>query len=738
MSRISEKLGYVPKNGDRSYFKQTPHEDFHENASNLKALLYPLGAAIYNNDVQIDYLQLSEPIEVIGYRKKFDHKKYIYKNTKLAFNYLRGTWKHDGVLYNGVSYVNKKIDFLDSRKLFIKYEGDLNALDYSDDTYYSTPYFTLYKPYKDDDLTGSINAPNIKYLEYRSAIKIRYLNLKSLVLILSFLKEGNADREYLDKIFAFVADIVKKRIFERSSGVTDQALLLSLSEDYYKHFTDEEIDILYYKMLSKDYVINKTEDTIIKLINVKSNRRNFDSTKFLKNLLTNKVRGEIELIRLYNKMNDYGGKNNFSLLMITLFRIWYDSDYKKYNYPEYKKYNQPPDFTYTQNKFFGFRSDKYDFSFDEKANVIAKAEPFDSDSIPEYIISEIIQIFTKGEKYHPFQPLNLTELKETKNEEIILDELIPIPAFYLKAFDDKGAWENFEKNVWLAIDLLSIYSGFAGLARLRFLLKAGTLKSGNLLLKLRLAYGTIDVTADIISVALSFVDNCDNSPFCKKLQQYLFWLQVCTFGADALSSRILRDQAKELKEALEVYRLSKKAEKADDLDTLEKHLDEVSIRYNIVSFFEGTALTALQLQAWERKIKILSRNKCRFKSANNNQKILREMEKDDVLAYFEAGTPPPTIWYREGITEYIAYHEFFHAEEFYKIGKKEFLKGVNGTDEQYLLNELFREKYVYEKILENAEKFSEKELKHAKDYYLTFLIKLNENNIEIKPEYIVK
>ncbi len=161
-------------------------------------------------------------------------------------------------------------------------------------------------------------------------------------------------------------------------------------------------------------------------------------------------------------------------------------------------------------------------------------------------------------------------------------------------------------------------------------------------------------------------------------------------------------------------------------------------KYNIKSFLESEALTTEKLLEWEIKIKITSFNKCRFRVANNNKKVLKYMDQESSLAFFDANEIPPIIWYREGTTEYVVSHEYYHLEEYIKIGKKEFLKGTNGTLEEFLVNDLLREKYVYHKLLKNSDRFSISELKHAKEYYITKLRELVNKGFDLKPEYIVK
>ena len=66
------------------------------------------------------------------------------------------------------------------------------------------------------------------------------------------------------------------------------------------------------------------------------------------------------------------------------------------------------------------------------------------------------------------------------------------------------------------------------------------------------------------------------------------------------------------------------------------------------------------------------------------------------------------------------------------------MKGTNGTLEEFLVNDLLREKYVYHKLLKNSDRFSISELKHAKEYYNTKLRELVNKGFDLKPEYIVK
>ncbi len=161
-------------------------------------------------------------------------------------------------------------------------------------------------------------------------------------------------------------------------------------------------------------------------------------------------------------------------------------------------------------------------------------------------------------------------------------------------------------------------------------------------------------------------------------------------------------------------------------------------KYHVKGFLESEELTAQEILAWERKFKLLAGVNFRLKSASHNRAVLKYMEKEKSLAFFEADTKPPIVWYKDTPTNYILQHEYYHVEEFIIIKPKEYLKGVNGTIEERFHNTIMREKYVYQKILENKHLFSDAELRHARgnyQYYLKLAIKAD---VEIISEYTVK
>jgi hypothetical protein len=116
------------------------------------------------------------------------------------------------------------------------------------------------------------------------------------------------------------------------------------------------------------------------------------------------------------------------------------------------------------------------------------------------------------------------------------------------------------------------------------------------------------------------------------------------------------------------------------------------------------------------------------------------MNDNGVAAYFDGHEIPPVIWYKEGASKYVISHEYFHLEEFGKIGRKPFIKGDLGSLKEWHINNILREKYVAENMYKNADSLglSENEILHIKKYYNQIIIDAANNGVEIKPEYIIK
>jgi|GEM_PF-1956536 len=492
-------------------------------------------------------------------KSAFDYRNVI--DTKKSF---QSHWELSDNAYVGYVYVNKKIDYLSDKALFFSYDGVQEYPPYDS-------AFSIYKPYNTDRNVGSLNYPNVEYLKNNAALQIQGLSFKGMLIILQGLENRTADRKYIESGYQLLARTVEQFTLSFKPPKDYIEILAHLNDQVLQHINIRILEKLWSRFVEADRLTNIYEVILLNVLKGLSNKPDFNTDTFLKRLLSNTIKGKTEFERLYDKMNDWGGSNNFSKLILRLLLIWKDSGFTRFENPAFKNFDRPVNLAYKQKKILGFRVDDYDFEFGKDGAILAEIEP--GVSLPNNPIGSIIidNILQKEERYHPFFPVTLTELDETENEELKLETTIPVPAFYLKAFDDKGAWENFEKGLWLAVDIITTATGVGNLLKLRHVLK---LK--NAFVYLKLAFGVVEVASGIVGIALNFVDKCEDKTFCNKLRQYLFWFEICTLGADALTTRILSKQAREAKDALVAYRKNvKDSKKQKELDELEEHLGQI-------------------------------------------------------------------------------------------------------------------------------------------------------------------
>lgn len=175
---------------------------------------------------------------------------------------------------------------------------------------------------------------------------------------------------------------------------------------------------------------------------------------------------------------------------------------------------------------------------------------------------------------------------------------------------------------------------------------------------------------------------------------------------------------------------AKNGTKADDLAEEVHNIEEVIIKgkkknreeytsNNIGGdgLYGGKVLSKTEIEDWAKILK---------KKFGTKLERVEKFDDQTVLASFNPNTN--TIKYTDNVTEYFMIHEHYHAEEMFKIGFKNFTKNahIEGTPWtiENRINQYMREKYVYERLIENAKKhkFNPEELNtppfgHAFQYF---------------------
>ncbi len=128
-------------------------------------------------------------------------------------------------------------------------------------------------------------------------------------------------------------------------------------------------------------------------------------------------------------------------------------------------------------------------------------------------------------------------------------------------------------------------------------------------------------------------------------------------------------------------------------------------------YLGGKTLRRKEIKFWIDEINKISKGK---------SKLIVLPKADPILKGKQAGFHPfnGNIYVQKGLTEYEIFHEFKHLEEFIKIGKDEYIKGmkvISGDLELDLIRTYKREMYVYNQVMKESKKFNKEQLKHAFD-----------------------
>lgn len=241
--------------------------------------------------------------------------------------------------------------------------------------------------------------------------------------------------------------------------------------------------------------------------------------------------------------------------------------------PEYQSTDGPLILPYESEKWFGFYFSNATASFEtnqkkERVLQIAydtgkyKTEMRPGLKTDKLVATqvEIVDYFW----YHPFYPIYIKNLGKQETE-LKLDAIIP--AFMLKANHDKQFWNNVVTGAEYALDVATTLSGVGNIAKFRYLSKLG--KAGNLIAKVKLAVGIVEVTSGSVNALLK-ISELRDSELGRAISEYLFWLELLSLSGEltvAIKGGLKRSARKLV-------------EKEEDLIQFEKSLDEVTIEKN--------------------------------------------------------------------------------------------------------------------------------------------------------------
>ncbi len=294
----------------------------------------------------------------------------------------------------------------------------------------------------------------------------------------------------------------------------------------------------------KDLVTNvglDKEDLVLVLLEALSEVAR-TPTIFLSELIQPKSGGESRFLLLYKKMNG----ENFKQTIQLLYKFWLKSTFSDSDNPVFKNSDGPLFLPYKSDKFLGFYSSNKNFTFKKDNTILVTPDDHYIDEIIAIANPAVRNIIDKAiedkieYQYHPFQPVYLTETEQ--EAEIDLPKIVP--AFFIKANEDKTFWANIITGIEYSLDILTILSGIGNITKFRYLYRLE--QAAGAMATFRLATGAIEISSGAVSamVKLSGTKN----EFALALQKHLVYLELIALSGElsiAIRNR-LKSSAKEV------------------------------------------------------------------------------------------------------------------------------------------------------------------------------------------------
>lgn len=286
------------------------------------------------------------------------------------------------------------------------------------------------------------------------------------------------------------------------------------------------------------------EEVVIKLIEVLGAK---DPTAFLDGILEQKAyNGELLFKMLYKKIDNWGGADNFTKLMNTLYTIW-----SKSNRNTGAVVDEIP---YTLDKDFGFYSSKSNIVFSDdytKIDVYTKEISSKKQKRAQGGGKAGRTIKVEKEIHHGtysiYDPITLVDYEKIKDVAGGLKApTVNIPMFILKAIEENKSTHNIDRGANLAFDGVLTVSGVGNLAKLRYLRALSALKTKE-------AIEGITISLEVVNYLLEFSGECkEATAYCKTLKEYLTLVEA-TLSVGAAHSFLLQRKATELLEEMEKH-----------------------------------------------------------------------------------------------------------------------------------------------------------------------------------------
>ncbi len=580
---------------------------------------------VSENNIVIKYEDLPETIlfpDIIPYNPLKDPLSYFNSNETLIYEYDDET----SITYSALRSVLQNISsFKIPKALYNSYRFVDTIKDNENGTmhlipklyYYSlkSRYFLKYEFWKPTQQElGKIKKmrPFYEIPNENVALSLEFHSKGAFITFLNetifsqsnfdFSRNYNGDRkqQFKQEFIDLIITPLEKSLFSPNLNYNDIfTTLYYLHESVTVNLSDRFIWFILEWAITRDDLTNfsiKEEDIFIKLIKLLLLKEG-QEVKLMNWFLETKIDNDKKITKfefIYNRIDG----DNFMEFAKVISQVWKKS---RFIYPDTEK---NPEFAttdgllflpYSSQKALDFYFTSVSMSFEThsqkgrllkteyetgKTQKVTKAHPRGGTyQVDEEIIDEVW--------YHPFYPIYLKDI-ENQETEIKLDAIVP--AFMLKANQDKQFWSNVITTAEYAADILTTLSGVGNIAKFRYLANFATKASrlrfvseageavANVRKVVAATAAVVEITSGTVNTLLKLTGARD-AAWGKSLSEYLFWLELLSLSGE-LSVAIhngLRKSAKEILEHEDDIRKSvKNADEAKEIDNVVDELMEIA------------------------------------------------------------------------------------------------------------------------------------------------------------------
>jgi hypothetical protein len=352
-------------------------------------------------------------------------------------------------------------------------------------------------------------------------------------------------------------------------------------------------------------------------------------------------------------------------------------------------------------------------------------------------------------KVNPMDLVPIRSIAVISKEQTLVEETKQ-SALFLKYTED----ELSDKVFWDVVNIATTLAGGSGAARVLVLEGTGWLLKTAAILELSKTVLDLVMLSDSAKKALNnaglgvLVENWATISITTDLAFLSFdgLISLAKYGRKG--TKILKD-VNELEQAAHLEKQTEKAfneiEKQTGVEVSEMSEKEIEDYFDYLSKWEGNPkklprgitetsrgakkLSKKEIKAYIKKIDVISNGESELIILPKGDRLFIE---NNAAASFNAANGK--LYVQKGVTDYELFHEFKHFEEFKKIGKDEYMKGIKGLGGDptaALIRKYKREKYVFDEIMKNKTRFNQKEIAHA-NWYINDVIKdCNASGIDI-------